>query len=426
MDNPILHIVEKVRTFTLDSLVEHAINRVKLIPAIEQPWVMLAYLEIVYRECDNNKLKFKATYSDFNSIFQQLFELMDKHPFANFAEYPPNKIFHVLAYQQFPYQIFDDENAILRQRVLFNSENSNSRLNEKLKNDYGLTVHQFLNLWENIKSKSSDEKFNDVAEILFHSWTIKHEHVKKEIQIFSNGIGNDFYKTFVPEFFLKYPIIDVYGNRFFVDTRLLRRSINEFLFNRVIEYSEVKGIFDSRFQEYVDKSLSDIGIDYKSDIDLKCDGENECDFMIQEFVFAECKAIRLRPLAQANPSDQILKNNLGDILKAYKQLISTANRNKCKREDYFGIIITYLPFYFSDGTDIWDILKSDVNEYLRQNDFDLLIEPTNLFFIDISSWDKLIEILDSKQTDCLRNILNKAKKSNLVNRKFEFSMHLKD
>lgn len=425
MNNPVQPIIAEIKKYTLDSLIEMGIKRICRKESVKQPWIILAYFEIVYCEADNNPLKFKGTEVVFNKICQQIFELMDKHAFADFNVYGQKKIFHVLAYQQFPYQHQYKESEIERQYFLFNAENENSRINIEFKNKYGISVKQYLDLFSAIYKNSKDNRDNEVAETIMKIWTIDHASIKSELKSFSNGIGNEFYKTFVPEFFKKYPFILFKGKQFCIDNRLFKRTANDFLFLHVLEYPEIKGSFDNRFQDYINSTLRKTKIDYKTDSELKSIGGNECDFLIMDFLFAECKAIKLKPLAQVNPNDKILKNNLKDISKAYKQIISTANRSKIQNQEQFGIIITYLPFYFSDGSDIWDILKSDIENFISKNNYDLLIHPENLFFVDINSWDMLIELLRNKGNQILKEIFTNAKRCNQFGeRKFEFSMHL--
>lgn len=425
MDNPIKLIIETVRRYSLDSLIGLAIERIDKKESVAQPWILLAYFEIVYREADNNVLKTRGTQVVFNSICQQIFELMNNHAFADFKKHNPKKMFHVLAYQQFPYQNQYREIDIKRQYFLFNADNENSLLNRDLKHKYGISVRQYLDLFSAISSQSKNSSVGAVAETIMKKWTINHDMVKTKLEKFSNGIGNDFYKTFVPEFFIKYPFIQFAGIHFCIDNRLFKRTVHEFLFSQVLESVETKSSFDKRFQNYFKKTLEEINIGYKTDIELKSIGDNECDFLISDFLFAECKAIKLDPLTQVNPTDKILKNNLRDISKAYKQIISTANRFQIQKNEPFGIIITYLPFYFSDGADIWDILKLDIEEFLSKNNYDLLVNPENLFFVDLSSWNELTEILKNKGNLILYDILMSAKKRNMDGeRMFEFSMHL--
>lgn len=416
-------IVERIKTFTLDSLVEQAIFRISKKTPVEQPWVLLSFLEIAYRECDNSPLKFKASYQDFKDICQQIFELINSHPLSDFTNTVPKKIFYVMAYQQFPYQAVFDIKDIQRQCFIFNAETPNSKFNIKLKDEYGFSVSEFLKLWEDLMNKAEATSSPSTAEKLLNKLTIKHQEISNKIQTYQNGIRDDFYKTFVADFFTKYPFIEYNKQRYCIGLPLFKRTLNEFLFERVIEWQDTKGNFDERFQQYIDSTLQKSRINYKNDQELKSERHKECDFLIQDFLFAECKAIKINTLAQANPSDQILENNLSHILKAYKQILSTANRYKCT--EYFGAIITFLPFYFSDCTDIWNLIEKDIMKYLEGNNFDLVVKPDHLFFIDIKSWDKLIDQLSSYSGNTLKEIFQDAYETNKKYPKFEFAMHLK-
>ncbi len=417
MDNPVQSIIETVRKYTLDSLIYLAIERIKIKEPVSHLATLLAYLEIVYIEADNNTQKLTGTQVVFNKLYQQIFELMNYHTLADFKNNNPLRMFQVLAYQQFSYQNQYQENDIQRQYYLFNSDSENSLLNRNLNSKYGISVKQYLDLFSSLSKQSKDKSDGNVAETILKKWTINHDNVKSELEKFSNGIGNDFYKTFAPDFFVKYPFILFKGMQFCIDRRLFQRTVHEFLFNQVLESNETKSRFDRRFQNYFAENLKEINIDHKTDVELKSAGDNECDFLISDFLFAECKAIKLKTLAKVNPNDNILKHNLRDI--------STANRFQVEDNEPFGIIITYLPFYFSDGSDLWDILKIDIEGFLSENNYDLLVAPENLFFVDINSWDKLIEILRDKGNEILKDIFMKAKHKNMSGEmNFEFSMHL--
>lgn len=426
MVNPINQIIENINKYKLDSLVERALERIAIKPSEDKPWILLAYLETVYREADNNILKFDATQSVFNNLCQQIFELMDGHAFADFREHNSRKMFHVLAYQQFPFQNQYSTNDIQRQKFLFNEDNENSRMNITFSEKFKLSITQYLNVWNSIITNVNDSNSSNDAESILRVWTIDHSNVQSKLQDFDHGISNNFYRTFISEFFLKFPFLRYKGKIVCLNSSLLLRTLYEFLYLHIIEFPEIKSGFDNRFQAYVDRSLMDAGLTYQIDKNLKIAGKQECDFLVSDFLFTECKAIKLKSLAQVNPSDAVLKNNLKEILKAYQQIISTANRVKTIKEP-FGVIITYLPFYFIDGNDIWDaFLKKEMELFLQAESYDLLVKPANLFFIDIRSWDRLIAILKRNNPPKLEDIFSTTKSNNSSseNRKFEFSMHL--
>jgi len=327
---------------------------------------------------------------------------------------------------KFLYQSKYDESDINMQYFLFNAEDNNSMLNKNFKSKYGISVKQYLDFWRSLLIKNEDVNLESTAETILKCWTIEHQNVKTGIQQYSNGINNNFYKTFIPEFFLEYPIILFRGKHYCIDHNVLKRTVHEFLFSFALKSKEVKGNFDKRFQDYISKTLDELKIAYKNDGELKKEGELECDFLISEFLFAECKAVKLKPFAQVNPNDDTLKINLEKIIYAYKQIIATVNRFPNVTQSYFGVIITYLPFYFSDGTDIWEIIKSEIENFLNEKGYDLLVKPENLFFVDIKSWKQLINVLKKRGNNILIEIFLTAKLKNRTEPKFEFLMHLKD
>lgn len=424
MNNKFDAIIESVKKYTLDSLVEVAFDLGQKNISQYPTSTILAFFEIVYRETDNNQFKYNATESVYCEICQQIFTLMNNHALSDFKKHNPTRFFQVLAYQQFPYQQILSEDYIQMQYFLFNADNENSSLNTEFKNKNGVSIKDYLDFANSLGTHSSDTNVGKTSDQILKIWTIDHDKVKDELIRFSNGVNNDFYKTFIPEFFLFHPFIRFKRIRC-IDPLLLRRVTSEFLFLHVLNFSKNKDSFDDRFQKYVEKGLIETGIPYQSDDDLKTQGQLECDFLISDFLFVECKAIRLKPLAQINPTDNILKNNLTDIIKAYKQIIATANRCQYEENPY-GVIISYQPFYFSDGSDICDILRDTIAVFLKENGFDLLVKPENLFFIDVMSWGKLIDVVKKCGINEMRVIFENAKLCNSSgDKKFEFSMHLK-
>jgi len=426
-ENAFSKVIENVKRYTLNSLIESAIERILMYDYSMQTSIVLAYLEIVYREADNSKDKIQADKIVFSSICQNLFELMDIHRFSDFKVHNPAKMFHVLAYQQFPYQLKTIDSDISRQYFMFSADSSNSKLNSLFIRKYDISIKQYLDFCSGFIKANKTNVCDDTAMQILNIWTLEHNDIKRVIQSYSNGISKDFYKTFSPDFFIKYPIIKFNEMHVCIDPYLLMRTIREYLFCSVQEFPEAKTNFDKRFQQYVNNSLNDSNIDFKTDADLKISGKKECDFLISDFLFSECKAIKLKPLAQVNPDDTILKNNLHDIEIAYMQILSTANRFPNKEYEPFGIIITYLPFYFSDATDIWDSIGNSIENFVSENSLEFVIKPENLFFVDIRSWDLLIESLKVNGIQSLYEMFVKAKRNNSEgNRKMLFSMHFEE
>ncbi|MBW6483863.1 MAG: hypothetical protein K0B10_12500 [Vicingaceae bacterium] len=426
--------------FTLDSLIERGLNYTKSATyANPNSWTISTYLEWAYAFADNTSNKTIANETDFNKICNAIFQLMDGHPLANFKKHNTKKIFHILAYQQFPFKNNLTLKDFSRQDYLF----SFSEFNQAFKKQTNFSIHTFLKLlfkiwvWIDEKGfesllppKEQEHLFKELFSFI-DLLSLKHSGGNQEIITHKKQLSfkTEEYYSFRPDFLVKYPFIEFNEKYFFIHKDIFVRTIHEYLFEYLLdlENENTRRYFDNRFEDYFAIGLSALSIQHKREKDLKNTFPNAeiCDYIIDDYLFAECKAIQLKPLAQVNPTVSILKNNLELISKAYQQIISTANILSLNRES-FGIIFTYQPFYFSDGTDIWDeFLKNHIETYIKEKNYKLIIPPQNLFFIDIRSWDKLVDALGNGKGN-LKEILKTAvlNNKNTETRKFTFDMHL--
>jgi len=426
--------------FTLYSLIELGLSYTKQAKYCNlNSWTLATYLEWAYAYTDNASNKKIANGKDFNTICNSIFKLMNGHPLSNFKHNNPKKLFHVLAYQQFPFQNGLTLQDFSRQDYLF----SFLEFNQEFKQQTNFSVNSFLTLlfkiwvWIDEKGfesllpqKEQDQLFTELSSFV-NLLSIKHnlgnqEIIKHRTQLF---FETEEYYAFRPDFFVKHPFIEFNNELFFIHKGLFIRTIQEYLFKSLcdLENEITRRCFDKRFEDYFSIGLIALNIQHKRETCLKNIYPNVevCDYVIEDFLFAECKAIQLKALAQVNPTDKILKNSFKLISKAYQQIVSTANILNSNKES-FGVILTYHPFYFSDGTDIWDeFLKEHIENYVKEKNYHLLIPPENLFFIDIKSWDELINILNDKKVT-LKEVLNRAKinNANSSTQKFTFDLHL--
>lgn len=436
------NIKDDYEKFKLDSLIQIGLEYSK---KCSNSWTLATFFEWAYLFSDNNALKLDANETDMHRICNNIFQLMDEHPLADFNIHNPRKFFRVLAYQQFSFQ----ENQILlnlsHQYFLFNAENEGTLFQKKFKQSSGLSVKQFVKLlykcWTWINAKGFDsmlpashqthllKELNHFMNIL----TLKHENGKTELDAYirNRNIKTVELQSFIPNFFVMKPFIEFNRKVSLLHINLFQRTIKEFLFRflKTLQESTIKRNFDNRFENYIELGLKEIGLDYKRDDVLKnkLNSEKECDYFIDNFLYVECKAIEIKQFAQINPKDEILLNNLEDVIKAYQQIIATAHRHN-QNEEKFGVIVTFFPFYFSDGTDIWnEFLKESIETFLKKHSYNLLIPPENLFFIDLVSWDLLINVLKEKKIT-IKQIFSLAKENNSkdkdADKKFEFKMHL--
>jgi hypothetical protein len=173
--------------------------------------------------------------------------------------------------------------------------------------------------------------------------------------------------------------------------------------------------FGKRQERYLELGLKEVNIQYKTENELRklYSLEKVTDYLVDNNILIECKAIELHPRSGILRTHDIISNELNkSITKAYCQLLSTA-RVIDENQEWYGIIITYKEMYLGFGNDAWDeFLEKKVTEFCKQNNIDLgILPPNNLFFIDIESWDYIIQAIKDKKGN-LKEILAKAKDLN--------------
>ncbi|MDW3211307.1 MAG: hypothetical protein R8N23_15635 [Reichenbachiella sp.] len=240
-------------------------------------------------------------------------------------------------------------------------------------------------------------------------------------------------QVFEVSVFTKKPIIHLFGHSFIPHKSILNQTVNHFIYDFMKQndpsFTEELG---RRMEKYMELGLKDVNIKYETETDLKKKygrAENVIDFILQDEILVEAKAIELKQYTNINPVSQLLSNELkSSIVKGYaKQLLTMAN--KLTNKEYFGLIITYKRIYLGGPEDVWNLfLKEAVTEIALEMDLDISRLPyQNLFILDIDTWDKLLQASKNRGAK-ISNILKKARKNNesAETKKFYFDLHLEE
>ena len=187
--------------------------------------------------------------------------------------------------------------------------------------------------------------------------------------------------------------------------------------------------FGARMEKYVKLGLDEVNFKYitENQLEKKIGLKNNLvDFVIDNNILVEVKAIEIKPYASVNPDDKILANEFRkNLVKAYaKQMVNVANKLS-KKDVFYGIIITYKKLFLGNSEDIWEQFLKEETLKIRKVEELKAIPYKNLFFIDIVSWDMLIQIVKNKKFSLIE-ILDKIKETDSTpkTKKFSFSMHL--
>lgn len=453
------YIRNKIRKYSKDSLLNSCIE---ILRKSETPqfnniaiWDIFLVLKwtMIYAE-HSNRLKI-ADPLTIQRLTDDINRLRDQHSLFSLDGNPDIiKVLSLITYQQSYLQFTVREDCFSRQMALF----SRKPLNDLFLTSTGISIHQFtvlsFILWvytspESLNNKNNSyngrintdyidiaSKFesNDIVNKFLDLLSIRFDDRDKLINN-GNNIVSPVFQTFEISVFAKFPIFLYNNNRIVIHKKLLNYTINFFIYDYLKEVYNEKFTeqFGEIFEKYIEFGLKEISANYKTEKKLKTElpRNSKCvDFIVDDNILIECKAIELKPYPSVNPNNEVIYNWLqGSIIKAYsQQMMSIANLISSTKIKY-GIIITYKETYFGNGNDAWEsFLKDSTEKFARKENLNIsLLPPSNLFFVDISTWDRMVQIIKEKNI-ALKEILDFAKKNNedKLSTKFSFRMHIEN
>lgn len=363
----------------------------------------------------------------------------------------------VIGYQQFYLQKYVHTDTFHRQLALYTTITSKHNASDKFKQLTGLTIKDFtlfnLVVWLYINANKIDPKkgyfdgfiWEDILEILcqiankeqvqcyFNLLTLNPIGYADHINNYKRGIKDNDLQYYEISFFTMYPF-QLLDNKL----QVIHRNVFNYVCNYYI-YDFLKAndstfteYFGQRMEKYVELGLKEAKCQYISENDLRKIVSKESkvvDFVVDNCILIECKAIELPNRPSTLPNSLLFYNALKDsIVKAYaKQMLTVANSLKNSQQEFFGIIVTYKEFNICNGSDIWDnLLKKTTFDYAQENNLRAdLLPPQNLYIMDITTWDKVIQVLKTTKISLLQ-ILLKAKEADSIpqSKKGIFQFHL--
>lgn len=452
-------IRNKLRTFTLDSVTNEILIILKKFEKDERKqrfWHLLILLKWNL-EFSDKKYKAKiATRADIGKLLEQLDKLEMSHNTFNFKGGQSfTKTFTILAHQQFLYQEITWWDSFARQLILFNDLKSKYCIKNSFKNLTNLSISTFLKISYIIWIYSHQNDLitvpyygyinNDIKRFLINLFsqkelksyldllTVSKENIHEILDEDNRVLRNYNLQTFEPSFFTRKPYF-FHNNKLLIPHKdILHHNFNYFLYEFLKQKDEhFTTELGLRLEKYVELGLDESKQDYKTENELKKLvglNQNLVDFIISDKVLVEVKAIESKPYVSANPTNQILGNEFRkNLVKAYiKQMVNVANNLKTQTE-YFGIIITYKKLFLGTSQDVWDqFLEEETLKVWKRNEHSI-IPYSNLFIMDIYTWDKLMQVLKNNSSLTLEIVLEKVRNENRFEetKKFHFSMHLDD
>lgn len=411
-------------------------------------WTFLLFLKWTLQFGKNSRLSISNDH--FNLILQSLNKIENNHELFHFKNYDEfRKTTQLIANQQFYLQLRLWKDSFARNLLLFKILDSNNEFQNKFKNITNVEIEDFIMLfvllWTYTKQDEIPEKqhryigvlqrdFYDIGEFITNKSDLKNfiriltlnPNIAKKVIDQESKITNEVFQAFETSIFTKYPLFRYNGTLYLLHKNILNTTVNYYFYDLLkSNFDDFTDQFGIVFEKYINIGINELGIPYIPESKLKFNFPNSkyVDFIIDDSILVECKAIELSPLVEVNPKNKILTNYLKtSIIKAYcTQILTVANNlNNTTHKEFWGIILTYKELPWCNGLDCWEeFLKEDA---LKTDN--ILIPPENLYFIDIATWDKLVQIMKDLGIT-LREILENAKKtdSDQKTKKFSFVLH---
>ena len=443
-------IKNNIKSYYVEDLLHACYNYLDFKSEQMKPiWVALLLMKWTYLYSSKSYPVKILTNKGFRELFDSIHNFNPKH-ISNFIKSGNvNKAFTIIHYQQFYLQTAVHKERFSTQLKLYEGLNSRYDIGKSFEEKTGLSIFDFIFilqltwLWVHIDHLNKEglifEGYLSQDFIEVSSEIIGFEKVKKfirqlilypkyaisEVQKW-NGIRKEEWQTMERSFFTLFPFQYFNHGVKVIHQSVLHYSINYYVYDYLkINDPKFTTEFGARFEKYIELGLKEIKADYITETTIKKllpAKHKVVDFKIEENIYIECKAIEASAYMSINPTDDLLYSSLKDsILKAYYEQLLSVTKTLSEDKENWGIILTYKTFFWSQFTDLYKFTK----EFYTDIDSINHLPPRNVFIIDIYTWDKIINIIKTKQAT-LVFLLQEAREANRneQTRKQQFDMHL--
>lgn len=451
-------IKSKIAGLTYISLVSRLINILKDLEKEKRPvgfWRPLILLKWSIEFAETKVRVTEATRNDIICLLEMVDKLEMTHKSFNIKTNERfSQTFTILSYQQFLYQDKASWDGFARQDLLFNKLRSKYDIAPTFQAMTKVSLPIFIRalyvmyliifFLEDEKTRYKGILSKDLIRFLvelygnaevsaiLNLFTVERRTISQLVAEDSRQSKDYSLQSFDVSFFTRKPIFFHNGARIIPHKDVLNHTMNHFVYdymkNKDDRFCTELG---ARMEKYMQLGLTESGLSFQTENDLERllgRGKKVVDFLLEETVLVEAKAIELKPSTGINPNAYLLGSELKhNIVKAYaQQMLSVANSLANKSTKY-GIIVTYKELYLGDSQDIWEqFLEKGTQNLLGADMSQLAALPiSNLFFMNLSTWDLLMSIIKRDKIQ-LVDLLEKIKIANAtpMTKKFFFSMHL--
>ncbi len=370
------------------------------------------------------------------------------------------KFLRTKAYQQFRWmQGLRGSWDLARPSRLFCHLPSEHALQTQFTQRFGLSMADFIELafllWTWLAQSPSNMRFN--REVLFADVAVPAEtkaaftaalaltpnEVKQFLTTRPQAVKNHCFQLTEPSPLARYPLLTLGEGQLVYSRRLFEWTMSHFFYDqaKVLGGSRGAELVALILEQYVDQSLSSIGLPYYTEADLKraFPSRKVTDFVLpcdDLTLMVEVKAAEMRPSVIVYPANEQLRRELRtNVVKAVVQgyslahdlAISSAGLDIPNRSDFFLFVLTYRDMFLGAGQPLWDeFLQEAVEPELKSEGISpTLISPERIVLLSVPEWDMLLSILYTDST-LLPTILNTMVVDNRdpTTAKFTFGQHL--
>lgn len=417
-------IKTQLQKFSLGSVLENSfiiLNEIQKSEAKYPFWNVLILIKWALLYSDESTVKTKAIEKDIQDILLLIDDFEKQRQVIDFKIMDAKTGLRILAYQQFWHQDHISNHTFDRQLALYVKVNTTFDINLEFKKIVGIDIITFLSLCYLVFIYISYDKLGGEKEydgILENDLFIylKERFSDEEILIFLNlltvksksdviniqKMTDEGYQMYETNFLTTKPFIFL-NNKFIIPHRaVFGQTAKNFIYNFMkINCDQFSTELGQKMERYIEFGLNESSISYLTEGSLKRKYKLKkvVDFLVDDIVLIECKAVDLNPRTAILRNTEILNSDFkSSIVKSYKQLLSTAHQIDPSKS-WYGIVVTYKDTYIGFGVDGWsDFLEKPISEFIQDEGISLSVLPPNkLCFIDIESWDYLMQAVKEKK-----------------------------
>ncbi len=433
------YIRNQIRHYSKDELIDRCYKEIDGIDKPSATWQIFTMLKWTFLYAGTNHPSKPLTEVAFARIYKATYSLDEQYLGTFIKPGDFKKYFQILFSQQFYLQRKVMKETFASQLKIYTKLHHQFDISKLYKTKTGLSIEDTLcflqtlwiiiyhanNLSKTIKYRGFIEGDHLKALVdlggkeamgkFINLLLIDPDNAEEKIKNAPYSLYKEELQSFERTFFTIYPL-QIYKKKYIkvVHPGVMAHTINHYIYDFLKREANFPEEFGYRIEKYVALGLNEIKANYIPEVELKkrlVKDSKLVDFVLaDDKILIECKAVELSPSVSIIPTVESLYSGLkGSVIKAYvDQMLTVAPQlAKTENDEYFGVILTYKEMYWSKFEDLYEVIQ----EKLPSKPDTKLLPPSNVFIIDLLSWDKIVQIVKNKEAT-LRQILEKAKLNN--------------